>query len=375
MRRIRRRRGRPGNRQGEAALEQWERDRHGHSSDSITVQTGLRRPQTPEATDAPAPSPRLSARQLPSHRRPRLRPHDQRVKRWRARQKHLTRHHASTRKSSGTGSRSTLLPPRPPRAVRSAALQPEPDRTSAEARSPASVPGLILIGSGELLMFPPSSFEEASPGLHQRAPPQQRPPLALSRSTPDSVFDVVVKSVSKAFGTYRAAGAQCFSLLLRRAFHKETVRICGPAGRSHAPRFSILPIHPDAVLSPVQLPTRPWTGSVRTRQGKSAGYGTTPCHTSRAITGRPTTTRHVGKARPRHTQHGLVATRPRGTPTRSRRRSGSAQRGEADDGTHSKGGFESGTTSVLATPTRRAIVGPVLQDTARTHDVSPSGKV
>lgn len=61
-------------------VEQWDRDRHQHSSDRITVEHALeRRPQTLEATHALDSPPRPAARHLPGHRRPRLRPHSHRL--------------------------------------------------------------------------------------------------------------------------------------------------------------------------------------------------------------------------------------------------------------------------------------------------------
>lgn len=71
------RKSRPGALAGR--VEQWERDRHGHSSDPITVEHARGRPQTLEATHALHSPPRPAARHQPRHRWPRLRPDSHRL--------------------------------------------------------------------------------------------------------------------------------------------------------------------------------------------------------------------------------------------------------------------------------------------------------
>ncbi len=130
-------------------------------------------------------------------------------------------------------------------------------RPDSPAGSPATsgsssggAPGQFLVGAGELLVFRPGGFEQATPGGNRRAPLQ---PAVHARSCrPEYRARCGVRGVGEALGAHRTAGADGLGPVLVRAFGEQLVRISGPADRSRTSGLLIIPDHPGAVVSPVR---------------------------------------------------------------------------------------------------------------------------
>jgi hypothetical protein len=134
---------------------------------------------------------------------------------------------------NGNGSGTTA---EAPRYALAAGVQASPaNRNSASGSRRHQVVHVLLVTIASLL-------QQLAPGLHVGPPPQQRTPLPLGHSAPDTELDAVVQCVGQAFGSHLAAPADQLGPVLRCALDKKLVRVgsfaggaCGPVSDPHVP--------------------------------------------------------------------------------------------------------------------------------------------